>query len=334
MEKIIRKYLEGHASETEQKQLLEWLRDKENRLVFNRHKLNWKNNLEQGQFPGGGEESWNRLQAQLWQRSFNRWQKSNRIQVLFRVAAIFFFLFSVGSISFYLLNRPQPASEIYTTVVTENGQVSKIELPDGSQVWLNSGSRISYSNLFSTENRNILLTGEAYFNAATDETMPMVVSCGDISVKVLGTRFNVNAYGPENSVEVVLEEGKVELLNEKMNKAFHALTPGERIKIDVQNSQYSTSEVNTFRYTSWREGIVNIYNLPIEEVVKRLEKRYNQKFELDPEVKRLTYTFTIQNESLEEVIKLMEKITPVKAEQKEDTITIKADKKKMRETVR
>lgn len=334
MQNIAEKYFEGLASEAEKKQLLEWLREKENRTAFNRFRLDWKKGLEHGQFPGGGEESWNRLQAQLWQRSFNRWQKSRKIQLFSRVAAIFFFLVSAGSIAFYLINKPQPVSEVYTSVVTENGQISKIELPDGSQVWLNSGSRLSYSNLFATENRNIQLTGEAYFDAVANETIPMMIKCGEVNVKVVGTRFNVNSYFPEKVVEVVLEEGAVELVNLKTDQSIHTLSPGERTKIDVQNNRFAIDEVNTSRYTSWREGIINIYNLPIEEVVKRLEKRYNQKFELEPEVRQLKYTFTIQNESLEDIIKLMEKITPVKAEQKEDTITIKADKRKMRETLR
>jgi transmembrane sensor len=89
--------------------------------------------------------------------------------------------------------------------------------------------------------------------------------------------------------------------------------------------------VNTARYTSWREGIVNIYDLSIEDLVRRLEKRYNQKFELTPDVKKLRYTFTIENEPLEDVLKLMERITPVKVKQTDETIKIDIDKRKMRD---
>ena len=94
------------------------------------------------------------------------------------------------------------------------------------------------------------------------------------------------------------------------------------------------SEVNTSRYTSWKDGIINFYNLNLEEVVMRLETRYNQKFEYDAEVKDNLYTFTIKNEPLHEILRLMENITPIKAEQKDELITIKLDKNKKREVER
>jgi ferric-dicitrate binding protein FerR (iron transport regulator) len=93
-------------------------------------------------------------------------------------------------------------------------------------------------------------------------------------------------------------------------------------------------KVNTARYTSWKEGIINIYDLSMEDLVKRLEKRYNQPFELTPEVKELRYTFTIENEPLEDVLKLMERITPVKVKQTDETIKIEIDRKKLKEVGR
>ena len=80
-----------------------------------------------------------------------------------------------------------------------------------------------------------------------------------------------------------------------------------------------------------KEGIINIYDLPTEELAKRLEKRYNQHFEIAPETKYLRYTFTIENESLEYVLKLMERITPVKIQQKEEIIKIELNKRKIKE---
>ncbi|MBW6536295.1 MAG: hypothetical protein K0B11_14900, partial [Mariniphaga sp.] len=74
------KYFEGRATDAELEQLLYWLRKKENRIVFNSFRLDWKKSLEPGRFPGGGEENWQRLQAQLGQKSYNRWQKSRKIQ--------------------------------------------------------------------------------------------------------------------------------------------------------------------------------------------------------------------------------------------------------------
>jgi ferric-dicitrate binding protein FerR (iron transport regulator) len=328
------KYFEGRATDAELEQLLHWLRKKENRIVFNSYRLDWKNGLKSNRFPGGGEESWHELQAALGQKSYNRWQKTRKMEQFFRVAAIFFFVISLGSMAYYFMRQAEPLPEIYTSVLADNGQISKVELPDGSVVWLNSGSKITYNNYFSANNRELTLTGEAYFDVQRNETMPMLVSCEGLKVKVLGTRFNINSFNVENAVEVVLEEGSVELINTTINDNFYRMKPGERVNVDLETSQYSARMVNTTRYTSWREGVINIYDLSIEDLVRRLEKRYNQKFELAPEVKELRYTFTIENEPLEDVLKLMERITPVKVKQTDETIKIDIDKRKMREVGR
>ena len=325
------KYFEGRATEAEQKELLNWLRKKENRFVFNSLRLDWKKSLEPNRFPAGGDESWQKLQAVLSQKSFNRWQKSHKMEQFFKVAAIFFFAVTLGILSWYFTQQAPQGSETYTTLFAENGQISKAKLPDGSVVWLNSGSEIAYNNRFASKNRHIKLTGEAFFDVTKNEKLPLVVDCGNLNVKVLGTRFNVNAYSGEESAEVVLEEGKVELINPESESNFYQMKPGERVKINLESRKFSVSEVNTRRYTSWTEGVLNIYDLPAEELAKRLEKRYNQQFELAPEVLKLRYTFTIKNEPLEKILELMERITPVKATQHEEIIKIEIDEKKLKE---
>ena len=330
MKEIITKYLEGKASEAEQQKLLEWIRVKKNRLVFNSYSLVWKNSLDKNQFPVGSEESWNQIQAQLLQKSYKGWQNSRKMNQFFRIAAIFFFVVSLGSLAYFFSAQPKHLPEFYTSVMAENGQISKVELPDGSLVWLNSGSEITYSNYFATNNRDINLSGEAYFQVAKNEAIPLVVTIDELQVKVLGTKFNVSAYPESKEIDVVLESGKVELLDTKVESFQYQLKPGERATFDKNNRDLTVSNVNTTKFTSWKEGIINIYDQSLEELIKRLENRYNQKFEIADDVKFFHYTFTIKNETLHEVIKLMEKITPVKAVQNEDIITFKLDKNKKR----
>lgn len=334
MKIIITKYLEGKATEAEQKVLLEWLREKENRHVFNRVKSEWKNNTGTTQISAEATESWNRIQDRLMQKSYSGWQESRKIQQYLRIAAIFFFVVSLGISGWFISQKSWQANEVFTRVVAENGQISKVELPDGTEVWLNSGSEISYGSRFSTQNRNIVLQGEAYFQAAKNEALPLVVSAGELQVKVLGTKFNVNAYANSGSVDVVLEEGSVELLNSKVASFNFILKPGELAKFDISSRQLVVSQINPERVTSWKDGILNIYDQTMVEVVKRLETRYNQKFELTDEIKNFRYTFTITNEPLDEIIRLMEKITPIKAIQKEDVIVFEADKNKIKTAVR
>ena len=86
------------------------------------------------------------------------------------------------------------------------------------------------------------------------------------------------------------------------------------------------SKVNTVLYTSWKDGIINIYNLPLSQVVMKLEKRYNQKFDVDKEIENLPYTFTIKTENLHHILSLMEKITPLDAIQEGNVIKLKYNK--------
>jgi len=330
MKSIVTKYLDGTATKAEQAKMLLWLRQKENRIVFNSLKLEWKKGLDSQQLPVGSEKSWSTIQDQLLQKSFNGWQSSRKMNQFFRIAAIFFFVLSLGSAVYFVSNQNKTIPEFYTSVVAENGQISKVELPDGSTVWLNSGSELTYSNLFAADNRNIDLSGEAYFEVTKNEDIPLIVSSGELQVKVLGTKFNVAAYPSSEKIDVVLESGKVELLSAEVESFRYELKPGELASFNKGNRGLNVSNVNTLKYTSWKDGIINIYDQTLEELVKRLETRYNQKFKYAEEIKDYHFTFTIKNESLDETIKLMEQIAPIKAVQKEHIIEFKLDEKRKR----
>jgi len=226
MQRIAIKYFEGRATDAELGELLGWLRRDENRLAFGRYRSAWEKSVGKDQFPGGGEESWHQLQSLLWQKGYNKWQRTIRFYNITKYAAIIFFVLSLGSLVLYIVNRPAPVQDIYTSVMAENGQISKVKLPDGSQVWLNSGSEISYNNLFGSSNRQVTLTGEAYFDVVTNKGIPLIVDCDQLHVKVYGTKFNVNAYSREEKIDVVLEEGKVDLVNPLLNSSIYNIKPG------------------------------------------------------------------------------------------------------------
>src|SRR5690554_2278881 len=202
MKEIAFRYFEGRANDAELEELLHWLRNKENRLVFDTYRFAWKESLESGRFPGGSDESWQRLQTQLLQKSYNKWLKTSKMQYYFRNAAVFFCVVSLGCLIWYFTNQSQIMPETFINVVTENGQVSKVMLPDSSVVWLNTGSQIGYSNFFSAENREVTLIGEAYFEVSKSEKHLFEVNCGKLKVKVLVTSFNVNVFEVNRMAEV------------------------------------------------------------------------------------------------------------------------------------
>jgi len=334
MKDIIFKYLEDRASKEEQIKLLEWLRNEKNRLVFNSLKLDWKKNSNSQELPYGSEKTWLTIQDQLLQKSYNRWQHSLRTNLFLKVAAIFFFVISLGITTYFISVHSTSDTSLSTHIVAENGQISKVELPDGSKVWLNSGSEITFNNSFAIDNRAISLTGEAYFQVTKNINLPLLVKSEELYIKVLGTKFNVAAYPESNKIEVVLESGKVDLLNSIEESTLLSLRPGEMASYNKNEKNLKVQSVNTYKFTSWKDGVINIYNQPFEELVKRLEKRYNQRFAYSDDLKEFHFTFTIENEPLDEILGIMKKIAPIKIEQQDELIVFNLDKEKKKELSR
>jgi len=329
MNEIILKYLEGTATDAEKAELLVWLRKKENRKQFNFQKSVWKSGQEKDSFPGGGQKTWTKIQSDMLERSFEGWQKSGKTQQLLRYAAIFFFLTTLGTL-IWISNRSSLPPELSTKVIADGGYISKVVLPDGSLVWLNSGSTLSYNNGFAFHDRIVKLSGEAYFDIRKNKDIPFRVMCNELEVKVTGTKFNVNAFPGTDKIRIVLEEGAVELLNKNNTSSGYHMKPGQLAECNVSDMKVKVSEINTYKYTSWKEGVINIYDQTLEEVAERLKFRYNQEFVVSDEVKNYHYTFTVKNEPLNEIIGLIEKITPVKAVQEGAVINFLPDRNKIK----
>ncbi len=218
-------------------------------------------------------------------------------------------------LSFYLVYQ----SGKNTGAAQENPVVSQIHaptmsrvqfsLPDGTTGWLNSNSTLEYSVPFSN-NRKIKLTGEVYLDVAHDESHPFSIDVKDASVKVLGTRLNVNGYPDENYLEVVLEEGKIEFTS-KNGSERTVMQPGE--KITYKNGEIEGyTKTDPEKYTSWKEGKLVFRGDPMEEVARRIERWYNVKVVLEDEVLK-TYSFraTFEDDPLSELLRLLSMTSPI-----------------------
>lgn len=323
MESIIKKYLEGKCSAEEQETLLQWMRSEGNLSEFQRIKKDWQEEVKDKALPAWLSPDWNSIQNKMVENLQQEARQKQRALNFFRYAAIFMVLAALPSLLYLLTKKTTFAPLAYTTVTADYGQISKVELPDGSVVWVNSGSKIKYNNRFASANRDIELVGEAFFQVKKNAELPLIVSSSVLKVKVLGTEFSVSAYPEEANVQVVLEKGKVELTATSDSQIRKEMKPGELASFNIGQNKLSIEPVNTDLYTSWKDGLINIYNLPLSELVIRLEKRYNQKFVVDDAIKNLPYTFTIKNEDLSSILSLMEKITPVDAIQNGNVIELK-----------
>jgi ferric-dicitrate binding protein FerR (iron transport regulator) len=229
---------------------------------------------------------------------------------LLRYAAIFIFAVGLSTLYFHNQNSNQllkTTGLFEASVVAENGQRSKIVLPDSSVVWLNSGTIVSYSRNFAIHDREIKLSGQAFFQVTKNKDIPFVVNCDNLKVKVLGTRFDVNAYSDNGTINVALESGSVELLHSK-NESFHyKIVPGEMAQYDVHTNNVVIKEVNIDQVTGWKEGILSFKDSPMKEVILQLERKYNVEIEVkNPIIYQSVFTATIKNETLDEVIRSIE----------------------------
>ncbi|MCL4482980.1 MAG: DUF4974 domain-containing protein [Bacteroidetes bacterium] len=302
---LIGKYLSGKESKEEMVQLKNWLNeDSSHQKLFNtlKEEKNIASSIEEF-------ETYNKEVA--WKRYLERMDTLSLRKILFRwkFAAVFFFLIGCAGILAYInkeRNTPLASNENYTAISTNNGQNSKIILPDSSVVWINSGTTLKYNTNFAVSNRSIKLNGQAFFQIARNEKMPLTVTCNDLKVRVLGTKFDVSAYPEDKNISVVLESGSIELLHVKDQSFKQMLKPGEKAEFNTESRELSVSKVDSYNYTSWKDGLLIFKNEPMSDAFKKLERWYNIDIEVkNNKVNQLVFNATIVNESIEEILDLM-----------------------------
>jgi len=237
---------------------------------------------------------------------------------LLKVAAVLI----VGLITTTAIIYNKPEKQLYTsiieTVTTPYGARTSFKLPDGSEVWLNSGSKISFPKQYGKV-RNVELLGEAYFEIVKDGK-PFVVKTSLGTVEVMGTSFDAKAYADE-PFETTLVEGSVKVCNNTNQVA--TLKPSQQTTITPAN-ELSLKDVNTELSTSWREGRLMFVKEPFGKVARQLERWYNVKIELQGErLKKLGYTGTIEMETFGEVLELINTTTPIKYKFNKNTRILK-----------
>lgn len=205
------------------------------------------------------------------------------------------------------------------------GMLSTITLPDGSKAILNAGTTISYPNAFVSKNREVSITGEAYFEVVHDTSHPFIVKTDHVSVEVMGTQFNVKAYEDDERVEVSLSEGKVGVRAENPKK-ISMLDPGQQAYYDKRTRSLITRNVNLTYYTSWKDGKYYFNKLPLKEIVSQLERIFNVHIYITaPKLQNMELTGDfVRNENLEQILRIIEKTAnnQLKCQIEEDAIYI------------
>jgi transmembrane sensor len=161
---------------------------------------------------------------------------------------------------------------IYNTMTTPKGGQYQLILPDGSKVWLNAASSLTYPIVFTGTKREVELTGEAYFEIKENKKYPFIVNALNTHIEVLGTGFNVNAYKNEAGVSTTLVNGAVKVFSQKNSVV---IKPGQQINISYSNNQMTTTLPNIDDVLAWREGMFQFENRNIQTIMRQLERWYD-----------------------------------------------------------
>jgi ferric-dicitrate binding protein FerR (iron transport regulator) len=181
------------------------------------------------------------------------------------------------------LEQSEPASgKCFNQVIVPFGKRSNILLSDGSKVWLNSGSKLVYPPVFTDVDREVFLEGEAYFEIAKNENRSFYVRTSNFRVKVLGTKFNVQAYKDENEQSTVLLEGKVNIAkNEKLFSKGNELSPNQKATFLSSGNNFVITDVeNAENYIAWIYGYLPVENQDIVSLSKRISRYYDVDIEV------------------------------------------------------
>jgi len=329
---ILDRFINNRCTEEELKLVISWFRDsgsekelrqwvKENwedvynsekRITINfgslldkvHHRLNI---LENDHLIAGKSEGTKRVK--FIGRLYNRFSK---------IAAILLIPFFLASLWYFTHDKrifPEDVKTIYSEVYSTYGSKTKLELPDGSTVWLSDGSTLKFPQRFIGKTRTVFLDGEAYFDIVKNAGKSFIVKTSEFNIRVLGTTFNVMAYPEDNTIETTVETGKVILEKPVAKKRAIKITelePNQRAVYNRKNKALCTKTVNTDKYTSWRNGKLILRNDPMNDLVKRFRRWYNVDIELiDPELSDFTYSATIIDETLFQVLDYFKIITPI-----------------------
>ena len=249
------------------------------------------------------DKAWSNLHSRLNENRLNIVKGTSRTgslrTTLLRIAAVALILFSLGSVAVYMNNSGYLSKKI--SFVTANDQKNlQIDLTDGSKIFLNRNSELSYRKNFGKNKRDVKLTGEAYFEISPDATSPFIIDAGKASIKVVGTSFNVITNNIQSAVEVFVVTGKV-ILSDKSGSQSIALEPGYVGKMDSEKSEKSLNDNPNYR--SWNTGLLVYSGQKLDVVFKDLKRVYNMDIVADdPSILENPWSSPIENAASRETI--------------------------------
>lgn len=365
IEILIAGYITNDLDNKDLEILKKWLnRSTENKEHFEQVKASWYISEQPFSIGKDGvDEKWNNLKKRLELTKTKKIQDNRTTSILplfTRIAAaIAFFLIGAG-ITYFVTQKNIVFKPAETEFIVPLGSKSMIKLPDGSSVWLNAGSRIKYNSGFMTDNvRQVELTGEGYFDVKTNPQRPFIVKANNLNITAHGTSFNVKAYPSDKKVVTTLVEGKVEIKGKGIDNKEFAINMKPKQKVTYYTNKKLTkqvknkpkkeketivktkespsvekinapitrdTDVKTELYTSWKDKRWIIEQEEFSDLRIMLERRYNVSIEVDsPGLDSYWFSGTIENETIEQVFKIIRLTIPLSYTIKKGLVEVHID---------
>ena len=265
----------------------------------------------------------NRVESQKEIQSTSR--RGFSLSALWRYAAVVAIIIAVGCISYWQgeVNVKDTFADI--SVEAPLGSKTKLYLPDGTLVWLNAGSRMTYSQGFGVDNRKVELEGEGYFEVKRNERIPFFVKTKDLQLQVLGTKFNFRDYPEDHEVVVSLLEGKVGLNNLLREEKEAVLSPDERAVLNKANGLLTVESVTASNASQWTDGYLFFDEELLPDIAKELERSYNVKIHIaNDSLKTFRFygNFVRREQNIQEVLEALASTEKMQYKIEERNITI------------
>ncbi|MDR2969309.1 MAG: DUF4974 domain-containing protein [Tannerellaceae bacterium] len=273
------------------------------------------------------EKEWKRLSASLsssksMHSSVGKGRKV--LRQLFCYAAAVFTGFGFALTALHFFERENPVETGMYKLVTLKGEKSHLQLPDGTKVWLNSCTTLEYAENYGQIDRNIHLSGEAYFEVAKDEGKPFVVRTNGVDVKALGTAFNISAYPEDAQLATTLFRGEV-AVQPTLNRQQIMLSPNQVAVYYKSGNKIEVKPYDKTLFAQWRGGYLLFEMMHLQDITKLLERNYNVVFRYENQkIKNFKFSGSFRNgEDLTDILNVIRKNTGIRYQERQDTIIIK-----------
>lgn len=301
IEDLLPRYCEGLLTEEERMQVEAWIdeSDENRRMAKQIHTLYLAADTVRVMKKVDTEKALSRVKSKMTGNKKTSWWEWAQ-----RAAAVLFIPLLATLMLQYWEGGEQEIAQMME-IKTNPGMTTSLTLPDGTLVFLNSESTLTYPSHFDENTRNVTLQGEAYFEVAKNLEKKFIVSTSHQSqIEVLGTHFNVEAYEKDDRISATLVEGKIGFIFTQDNVSKRILmNPGQKLIFDSRDEKVQLYATTGESEIAWKEGKIIFKNTPLEEGLRMLEKRYNVEFIIkNSRLKEDSFTGTFTNQRLERIL--------------------------------